>query len=200
MRGLLSGPRRTSAGLSGTLEVPAQPRRSWALSLPPSCEIFSTANVQLFLSRMYEPAGGCRGQSEASPTGRTQHGPTSAATALVGAILRGLNRSIHTDRKALEARLLQGPRRLLRSADAACSLRARPGAEEPSSERECVPFSGLLCSPTPAERDRDAPSAPVVLPRTALGRSRRRPPLRGTCADGAPPPRARSGDSFSQTL
>ena len=82
---------------------------------------------------------------------------------------------------------------------AACSLRARLGVEEPA-RRGMASLSPGPSTPPPAERDRDAPSALVALPRTALGRHRRRPPPVGTCADGWRRAKARSGDSFSQTL
>ena len=77
----------------------------------------------------------------------------------------------------LVARLLQGPRRLYarRTLLAACG-------PEPRAE-ELVPGErspGTPPLPPPAERDRDAPSVLVVLPRAALGGDRRWPPSPGT--------------------
>ena len=54
----------------------------------------------------------------------------------------------------------------MRSADAAHSLRARPGVEEPRAETPCLRAPPR---PPPAERDRDAPSPPVVPRRRATG-------------------------------
>ena len=63
-RSLEIGQERRRVGPLGLLELPREPRRSWALLLPPSCEIPDTANVRLFPARIYEPAGVCWGQGE----------------------------------------------------------------------------------------------------------------------------------------
>ena len=71
------------------------------------------------------------------------------------------------------ARALPAPRVLRWTLLAACGP---DQARRNHARRGSHSLSPRSSVPTPAERDRDAPSAPVVLPRTAPGRVRRRPP------------------------
>ena len=167
-----------------TLEVPAQPRSSWAAALLPSCEILSRSNVQLFLARIYEPP--VRGhwvqgrESEGEPDTDTpntdQQCSTSTPPTRTSSAQRAPPRP-NGNRSPPLARALPAPRVLRWTLLAACGP---DQARRNHARRGSHSLSPRSSAPTPAERDRDAPSAPVVLPRTAPGRVRRRPPRRGT--------------------
>ena len=65
-RGLVLGLRRWRVGLWCLLELPREPRSSWAFLLPPSWVIPDTANRKLFPERLYEPAVSCQGTRESA--------------------------------------------------------------------------------------------------------------------------------------
>ena len=124
---------------------------------------------------------GCKGESrKASPT-RTPRTRTSSAQRAppptrTSSAQRAPPRP-NGNRSPPLARALPAPRVLRWTLLAACGP---DQARRNHARRGSHSLSPRSSVPTPAERDRDAPSAPVVLPRTAPGRVRRRPPRRGT--------------------
>ena len=162
----------------------------------------------------HEPLWFRRKRREARPTGRTEHGPRERCVHeaeenprgnMPSTRLRGLSRAecpAHaprhlTDRLAIEARLLQGPRR--HSSGGRCLQPAGPTRRGGTMRGEGpVPSSARLRADPGRARPR-RPVLSVVLPRAAPGGVRRRPPfwdsaLTVYASKGAP------GDSFSQTL
>ena len=76
-----------------------------------------------------------------------------------------------SERLALEARLLQGPRRHPGASGGRCLQPAGPTRRGGTARRGSPGTSfAHTPTPTPAERDRDAPSHPNVLPRSARAR------------------------------